>query len=218
MSGTMVKKKYKPLGVNVNPAAEEAVVDLLANVFNGIAFMDPETVRHNVELGCEGGMPRADRSIRAELANYFITHSCIVLMGMVTNGDFRGMVMEAVATEIALDDEPEEEVRRAREAMSEGVGPLPASKGNYVVDLSKYDDGLYRKLSGMLADSIAKAAEFENEIDAAAAELSTEDKDAIGFCASNFMYLIRAVAKNRVFAELVKSTIKSVQDSLDMYF
>lgn len=202
-------------GVYADPAAEEAVVTILATMFNGIGYMVPQTVRKNVELACEGGMSRQDRSIRGELANYCLNHSAIIVMGLVTNADFRAMVADAVALEIAYDEEEDaEEKARIRNAMSEGVGPVPSSQGNYIIDLSTYKDSLYRTLAGMLAKSVEKGQPYEDEINEAALNLTDEEKDVIGFIASNFMYLIRAFAKNRVFTGCVKSTVHKVEETL----
>ena len=176
--------------------------------------MEPSTVRHNVELACEGGMPRDDRSIRAELANYLMSHFSLLYIGLIINKEFRDTFVEAVSVEIALDDKDEEFVNNIRKDMQDGRPKT--SKGNYVINLSSYNEKVYQKLNGKLAESFDKVIQFNDAITEIAADLTDEECSEIGFVASNFMYLIRAFAKNPLFANYAKSVLHTVQEQLDV--
>ena len=200
--------------VNVNPSAEAAVVELLANVFTSISYIDASTVRRNIELASEGGMSKFDRSIRVELANYLISHFSLIFVGLIVNKDFRDTFMEAVSVEMALDGKNEAFVAKIRDEMTENLPKV--SKGNFVLDFSAYNDNIYKKLNTKLSRSFDKISEFDATLDQFASELSDEDKINIGYCVSNFMYVIRAFAKNQLFSNYVKSVVHSVQEQLDI--
>lgn len=200
--------------VFVNDVAELAVVKLVSTIFSDVAYMEPSTVRHNVELACEGGMSREDRSIRAELANYLMSHFSLLYIGLIINKEFRDTFVEAVSVEIALDDKDEEFVNNIRKDMQDGRPKT--SKGNYVINLSSYNEKVYQKLNGKLAESFDKVIQFNDAITEIAADLTDEECSEIGFVASNFMYLIRAFAKNPLFTNYAKSVLHTVQEQLDI--
>ena len=70
--------------VYVDAIAEAAVIDMLASIFNGIAYIDADTVRYNIERACEGGFAREDRSISMELADWLMYNFSLI----VVNGRF----------------------------------------------------------------------------------------------------------------------------------
>lgn len=198
--------------INVNATTEAAVVELLANIFDNIAILDSETVRRNIELATEDGMPKSDRAIRVELANYLMNHFSLIFVGLIVNQDFRDTFMEAVSVEMALDSKDELFVANIRTEMLDGK--QRTSKGNFVLNFSHYNDGIYKKLNARLSDSFTKIEDFDGTINQFIEELSDDSKLDIGYCVSNFMYLIRAFAKNQLFAKYVKSVVKSVQEQL----
>ena len=206
------------LDVNVDPLAEEAVVTLIASMFSDIAIMSPETVRKNIELACEGGMSEKDRSIRAELANYVINHFAYIIMGMVANEEFRGMIFDAVLTEIGLDGEPQDFIDEIRRDMSRDIRPSKPSKGKYVIDLSGYDDKLFKAISDRFSRSLEKMAQFDDEMSECVDGLTDEEREQIGFCISNFMFAFRALSQNPLFASCLKGTIRAVEETVDKYF
>lgn len=200
--------------VNVNETAEAAVVDLLANIFNGIAYMDPDTVRYNIERASDGGFAVEDRSIRMELANWLMSHFSLIFVGLLVNKDFRDTFMEAVSVEIALDDRPADFVMSIREEMKD---PKPReSKGNFVLNFGEYNDSIYRKVNAKIANSFEKITPFNDAIDKLVADLSEDDMIDIGYCISNFAYLVRALSLNGLFATYVKSVVHSVQQNLEI--
>ena len=133
--------------IKVDDVTEVAVVELLSNIFNSIAYMDPETVRRNLELGSEGGMSEQDRSIRMELGNYLMSHFSLIFIGLIVNQDFRDTFMEAVSVEIALDGKDADFVKKIRSEMKDDK--VRDTKGNFVLNFSSYNDKIYRKINGM---------------------------------------------------------------------
>lgn len=199
--------------VKVDPIAEAAVVELIANVFNGVGYMDADTVRHNIELATEGGLSKSDRAIKVELANYLLSHFSLIFVGLIVNAEFRDTFKEAVSVEIALDGKSNEFVQKIRREMNEGEY-LGESKGSFVINLSRYNDSIYKKLNGKLSLSFSKITQFDDTVSMLIDELTEDDKISIGFCASNFMYLYRAFAKNLLFANYVKTVVSNVQGTL----
>lgn len=196
--------------------AENAVTELISVVFSNIAYMDPETVRSNMELASEYGMSKSDRSIKVDLANYLLSHFSLIYTGLIVNSDFRDTVVEAVAVEIALDSKPSGFVQQIRSDMQNNKSFVSDRKGIYVINLSRYSDSIYKKINAKLFDSFDKVRKFDKAIDYATDNLEDDAKIRIGFCVSNFMYLIRAFSKNPLFTRYVKTIIHSVQHQLGL--
>ena len=194
-----------------NVLAEAAVIELLTNTFDGVAFMDPDAVRQNIVFA-SGGFSKDDRSMRMELANYLLAHFAVIYAGLVINDDFRNTFMEAVSVEVALDSETPEFVQSVRSEMAD-KNPRE-SRGDFVVDLSRYDDSAYRNINAKLSSSFGKVVRFGSSIDNFAAMLSDDAMIDIGYCVSNFMYAFRAFSKNAAFAGYVKSVVHSVENTL----
>ena len=207
----------KTTGIDVNPETEASVINILATIFNPISYMEPSTVRYNIERGCPGGMSKDDRSMRVELGNFIINHFAVIYFGLIANDVFRESIKEAVSVEIALDDKDEAFIADIRKSMKyEEEKQTKPSKGNYVVNFSAYNDDFYRKFNEKLLASFEKTSAFDDVIDDMARELKQDDLLDIGFIASNFMYLYRAVAKNEVFAHYIKSVVHSVEKELGL--
>ena len=199
--------------IKVDKVAEAAVVGLLSDVFDSIAYLDAETVRKNVELAA-GGMSKYDRSIRMELGNYLMSHFALIFVGLIVNADFRNTFMEAVSVEITLDNKDSEFVSKIRGEMKDDK--IRDSKGNFVIDFSSYNDKVYRKINGKLSDSFGRVSAFNTTIDTFITELTEDDMLDIGYCISNFMYLIRAFSKNALFTNYVKAVVHKVQSQLEI--
>lgn len=202
--------------VKVDPIAEAAIVELLSNLFNDVAYMDADTVRHNIELATENGMSKSDRSIRVELANYLLSHFSLIFVGLVVNEEFRETFKEAVSVEIALDNKDEAFVKNIRSEMQDGESS--PSKGNFVVNFGVYNDNIYRKLNGKLSSSFDKITQYDDTMSELIDDLTDDEMIGIGFCVSNFMYLIRAFAKNPLFANYVKTVVHNVQNTLGIKY
>ena len=202
-------------GVEVNPETEVSVINLLATVFNPIAYMEPSTVRYNMELACPGGMSKEDRSMRMELGNYLINHFSVIYFGLIANGVFREAIKEAVSVEIALDEKDADFVADIRKNMKYDDGkPAKPSKGNYTLNFSAYNDDFYRKFNEKVLASFEKTTAYDDVIDEMAHELEQDDLLDIGFIASNFAYAYRAFSKNETFAHYIKSVVHSVETEL----
>ena len=93
-------------------------------------------------------------------------------------------------------------------------GKVKPSKGNFVVNFGAYNEKVYKKLNGKLADSFDSVVQFNDAITAIAADLGEKERSEIGFVSSNFMYLIRAFSKNHLFTNYTKSVIHTVQEQL----
>ena len=187
-------------------------IDMLASIFNGIAYIDADTVRYNIERACEGGFAREDRSISMELADWLMYNFSLIFVGLISNKDFRETIMEAVSIELTLDDRPDDFVASIREDMNEGKAL--ESKGNLVINFGAYSDKIFKIVNAKLADSFEKVSEYYDTIDNMSTELSEDDMIDIGYCVSNFAYLIRALSKNNLFTVYVKSVIGSVKQQL----
>lgn len=216
----MANDTTKPVGaadIHVDPISEEAVVKMIAQMFNPIAYMEPEALQKNIRLACNGGFSKKDRSIRAELANYLISHFSLLMMGLVSNAQFRNMLRDAVAMEQALESEDAQFVEEARADMARDI-PKVASKGSFVLNLSSYNDKVFRNLNSRFSASLERAAEYDDEISRLARDLDDESMSTIGYIVCNFMYLFRAFAQNPTFTSCVKSTFSDVQHQLGLTF
>lgn len=200
--------------VHVDSGAEAVIIELLSNIFDDVAYMDPATVRQNIELATSGGFSKSDRSIRAGLANYLISHFALIYTGLVVNKEFRETFKDAVDLEICFDNVSPYEKASIRNTMSDGK-PV-SSKGSFVIDTGRYSDSVYKKLNEKLSLSFSKLTKHDETISQAINDLSDDDKIIIGFCVSNFMYLIRAFDKNSTFKNYVRYIIESVSQTLNV--
>lgn len=192
--------------IHVNAVTEDMIaMGVIDTMFNDIAYLDPETVRHNLELGCEGGMNKSDRAISSDLALYLMRHFGFIYMGLISNEQFRMLFREAVEEEMTLDDVSEETLRTIRKDMAKGETLF--GKAKFVINFSKYDEKTWNTFSHMFAESLDAIQPWHKEVDELTNELDDDAKIEIGFCISNFMYLIRAFSKNPAFANTVKEII-----------
>ena len=130
---------------NVNVVAENAVVTLLDNLFKDIAYIDVTTVRRNIGYASEGGMTKEDRMIRVETANYFMKHFAVVYLGLVINAELRDEFIKAIQLEMGIDNISEADRKKYRAQMKPDEEDM--SKGNYLIDLSSYNDAVYTKIN-----------------------------------------------------------------------
>lgn len=198
---------------NVSIVAETAVVTLLDNLFRDIAYLDVTTVRHNIGLASEGGMVKTDRLIRSDTANFFMKHFAVVYLGLVISDDFRQEFIKAIQLEMNLDNVSAAKKEFFRNQMR--ADDDSAVKSNYLVDLSSYNDDVYKKVNKKLFLSLQSMAEFDDGFDAFSAKLSQNDMINIGFIASNFMYLLRAFGKNYLFVDYVRTFVHSVESTIE---
>lgn len=198
---------------NVNVVAENAVVTLLDNLFKDIAYIDVTTVRRNIGYASEGGMTKEDRMIRVETANYFMKHFAVVYLGLVINAELRDEFIKAIQLEMGIDNISEADRKKYRAQMKPDEEDM--SKGNYLIDLSSYNDAVYTKINKKILLSMQSMAEFDDGFDAFSSKLTQNDMINIGFIVSNFMYLLRAIGKNQLFVNYVKEVVHNVEAVLE---
>lgn len=199
---------------NVNVVSEQHVVSLFDKLFDSVAYIDPEILRHNIGLASEGGMSHADRAIRLELANYLMSHFAYIYAGFIIDYRFRDTFIEAIQLEILLDSVDSNQKEAIRKEMATNSPSKKPSKGNYVVNLAVYNESASDKINEKIYKGFEAFKPYADAIDMLAMRLTQRDKIEIGFCVSNFMYCIRALAKNAKFADYVKFMIKQVETSL----
>ncbi len=182
----------------MNKETEEAVVTLIANVFNAIAFMNPETVRHNMEMGSEGGFAKEYRTISKSLADYMLENFSIFFICLVVNKDYRETLIKSIDIEMTRDELGDDFVNGVLAKMDPcefiwDFDNMVNSSDSCVIDFSKpYNDALYKEINGILADSFEKIEQYNPLMDVIIGNLSDDDLLDIGYIVSNFMYLIRA--------------------------
>lgn len=196
----------------VDVIAEIATVEILSNIFNHIAYMDAETVRENIEMACYGGFEPSDRTIPKEVGDWIMDNFSLIFLGLIVNQDFRDAMMEAVSVEIGLEERDDGFIKRIRDEM--GSSENLEGMDNYLIDLGRYSDDMYRYINGRLADSFGKITDFGETVDIMISELSEDDMIDIGFCVSNFMFLLRAFAQNGVFREYIKTVVETVSKTI----
>ncbi len=196
----------------VNESAESAMVRLLFTLFDGVAYLDPETVRFNIERGTPYCFSKNDRTINSAIADYLLSNFAWIFLGLVANSDFRDVFVKAVSIEISLDELDRNKVKQIRRDMKSG--DINRSKENYIIDFSYYDVSAFRRITSKLRRSFEYINQYTDTIDGFAWELNEDERLDIAFCVSNFMYLIRAFAKNETFFSYVRSVLDSVMEEL----
>lgn len=199
----------------LNPAAETAVVNLLSDFFSSVLALDLDSVHTNILLGCPGGFSEADRSIRIELGDYIMSHFSLIFTGLIVNPDFRETFFNAVELESALMEENTDTVSEIRQELIERE-PVHESKGNYVIDFSKYNDMIYHQVNNKLVNSFERFRGYESALEDFADALTEDDRAQISFVISNFMLLFRAFAQNGRFSDYVKEVLHVVQSDLNI--
>jgi len=200
--------------VEADVYAETAVIQLLSDIFLGIAYFDVDTMQKNVSLACAGDAPEDLRTIKVEVANYLLSNFGVMFMGLIINEDFRDTFVEAVSIEIALDNKDPEFIKGIRKSMASKFDK--PSKGNFVVNLGNFNENIYRKVTSKISDSFKRVEKYNDAIDSLANELDERAMMDIGFCFSNFMYLFRAFSKDPVFFDYTRKVIRSVKDTLSL--
>jgi hypothetical protein len=211
-----MKNTKSDLDVYVDHCAEEDMIDILANLFNRVAFMDPYAVRYNMELA-SGAMSLEDRTMDAEFLDYFIDNFCIIFYGLICNDTFRDAVVEAVSVEILLDEKDRDFVQNIRQDMKDDRMNSFCMGDRYTLDFSTYDECEFQRLRTRLIHSFEMIEDrFGDALDDTAYEFAErEDKMLeLGFISSNFAYLYRAINYNQTFAHYIMSVLGSVKAEL----
>ncbi len=192
--------------------AEIAVVELLSNLFDGVAYLDIEVVKRNIELSCAGNSDSYDRTISKKRANFVLKHMGVIYLSLLLNEEFRDTLTEGVSIELAFDKIPKEEVEEYRKALLKK--PHDPAEPMFVIDLSKFDDNIYRALNKTLSESFDAVSAYDEGIEEVYDEMTEDAYMKIGFVFSNFFYLIRGLSHNDVFYKWVQDVIKGIEEEL----
>ncbi len=198
--------------VKCDVTAELAIKAILKNVFEGVAYLDQDTIENNIALACKGGMSEADRSIRFGLANYLMNHLGFIYLGLIVNAGFREAFKDAVSIEMGIKGLSEVEEAEIRTELKSGKNYK--NEGHFTIDLSRFNESIFVKVNEQIGHSFMPLFDYGDEIDEYIDALTDDDIIENGFCVSNFMYLIRAFSKNEIFAEYVKSVTYDVEGNL----
>lgn len=196
---------------------ENAVVHMLATLFNDTAYMTPEDVRHNIQALSEGGFSETDRTCNTNTINYLISRFSLIFAGLLSNKEFRQAFIDAISMEQNLEDQSEEDQKQIRGDM-QAIKVKNAGVATTVINFSHYDDEAFKKLNSKLFESFNKLDGYDDALDEIIDKQSSEAKEEFGFIVSNFAYLIRAFDKNTIFFAYVSSVLKSVQQSMNLEF
>ena len=201
----------------VNQEFEGRMVRLFVDLFNPIAYMSPEVMHHNFELlSGTVGSTIEDRKIPMPLADYLLEHASTFYMGLITNDIFRNAVLEAVVIEMALEEKNEEFVQEVRYSMMHINEQYADEIGAYTIDSSRFDKSRFDWFINRLAESFQRTEDFEDAENEMISGLLDEERINNGYIISNFAYLLRAFAKNQVFAHYVRIVIDGVEQKLEI--
>lgn len=204
--------------VTVDELAENAVVQLLAGLFNDVAYMTAADVRHNIQCMTKGGFSPEDRTCKSNVVNYLVSRFSLIFVGLLSNKEFREAFRDAIIMEQNLEDQAPEKQKEIRSDMNTVQMKTPAQAVDMVFDFSRYNEALYQKINTKLLDSFNKMDGYDDAIDEIIRHQTTECKDEIGYIVSNFAYLIKAFDKNMVFFAYVSSVLKHVQASMGLEY
>lgn len=202
----------------VDELAENAVVQLLAGLFNDVAYMTAGDVRHNIQCMSEGGFSAEDRTCKSNVVNYLISRFSLIFVGLLSNKEFREAFLDAIAMEQNLEDQTPEKQKEIRRDMNTVQMKTSAQSVDMVFNFSRYDEALYQKINAKLLDSFNRMDGYDDAIDEMIRHQTPECKDEIGAIVSNFAYLLKAFDKNMVFFAYVSSVLKHVQASMGLEY
>lgn len=199
--------------VKVDPVAESVVTVFLDTFFNDCALLDVSTVQTNMSLLCDGAWRKSDRAISVSLGDKMLKDFSIIYLGFISSHDFRDEVKTAIYAEMGLEGQTKEYIADVRKMMSEGQ-PAKQEQSYYVINLAVNNGKVVDKLADQFAVSFDRIVPFEEQISMLTDELTYEERADIGFCISNFAYLIRALSKNPMFAAYVCNIIDNVTETI----
>ena len=202
----------------VDSLSENAVVQMLAGLFNDVAYMIPEDVRHNIQCLSEGGFPVEDRTYKSSVINYLLSRFSLVFVGLLSNHEFRQAFIDAIAMEQNLEDQTPEHQAEIRADMNTVKIKNADASPRMVVNFSHYNDNVFKKINAKMLDSFNKLDGYDNAIDDMIKHQTEDCKDEFGFIVSNFAYLIRAFDKDTVFFAYVSGVLKHVQNTMGLEY
>lgn len=197
-----------------NVYSELFVAKILPVLFDSnIAYLDAESVKLNLALATPSGWSEEDRSIRAGLVNYLLNNFGYIRYVLIQDSDLRKLFVDCVKSEIELDLQDDNEYIAFVRAKDMDVDDHSNEK-MFVIDLSSYNSKIANKIVEKVKSALMSVENLDYFIDYYTNELTEEDRVDIGFCVSNFMYLIRAFANNVRLSQAVKSVVRDVRESV----
>ena len=187
-----------------NVLSENAILEILKTYFEGVGDLCEDMLRANVEKASAGGFSEEDRSIPVEMAVYILEHFAVIYSALIHNEGIRDIFVEAINIEQMLDEVDEASAEKIRNKLC-GPRDQEGEEEYVVINLGIYDDDIYRMISRIIENSFIryKRIASDKETVYACKKLSDKDREDIGFCICNFMYLIRAFAKQQSFSDKV---------------
>ncbi len=196
-----------------NVYSELFVAKILPVLFDSnIAYLDAESVKLNLALAIPSGWSEEYRSIRAGLVNYLLNNFGYIRYGLIQDSDLRKLFVDCVRSEIELDLQDDDTYVAFVRAKDMDVDNH-SGKNMFVIDLSSYDSKIANKIVEKITSALKSVESLDYFIDYYTNELTEKDRVDIGFCVSNFMYLIRAFANNVHLSQAVKSFVRDVRES-----
>ena len=202
----------------VDDLSENAIVQMLAGLFNDVTYMIPEDVRHSIQCMSEGGFSVEDRTYKTSVINYLISRFSLIFVGLLSNHEFRQAFIDAIAMEQNLEDQTPEQQAEIRADMNTVKIKNAESSPRMVVNFSHYNDSVFKKINAKLLESFNKMDGYDDAIDDMINHQTEDCKDEFGYIVSNFAYLIKAFDKDTVFFAYVSSVLKHVQNTMGLEY
>lgn len=184
----------------------------LRSSFSDIGIVSNTMMDDNIKLGCPGNASKANRAIDKDTADLLLDNIFYLLFALMRDEDFREQFQDSIGTEIGLEGSSDWCVKDARAKMNRDKPSGKAPK--YIIDLSVYNEAVADKISRIISNSFYNAEVYKEEFNDLVGELTRNNTLTIGFSASNFMYLIRALDKNYSFRCMVINEIEKVKNEL----
>ncbi|MCR5421719.1 MAG: hypothetical protein K6E98_12025 [Lachnospiraceae bacterium] len=185
-----------------------AIETVLTELFPpDIAFLDFDVLSHNINLGKSDGMSEYDRSIDLKTFDYILDNYGWLFVSLINQSAIRTLCVNAVVAEIKIDEY--------------GLDTENAREDNYddimTVDLSNYNETVLKQICSRIVKSLDEIENYVDFIDMLVLSLTEDDKISIGFCISNFMYLFRAFAQNKMFVKYIKEYEECIRNHIKEY-
>lgn len=201
-----------PLSESAGADAVPEFVSVMREMVGGFANLSDEVIAKNIKLASNGGMSNEDRTISFECADFLLSNFGVIVMGLVCDNQFKTTFMEALLTELQIDDQTPEVRDKVRKEMH---ADLPyESQGSIIIGLTTFVPAVQQDFMNKIQASFDALDEYADEFDKTAAQMSDEDKTEYGFIFSNFMYLIRAFTHNNAFMSYVITVVEKVKSLL----
>ncbi len=203
------------MDASVNGYAELFVLKLLNILFQDIADLDSDMIKQNMHLATSDGFSENDRSIRVDLAKYLLQNFGYFRHMLITCENVRKACVFYIQREMDADGYSDEDLYALR--MREFDFRYDGTEDVYVVNLSRYDVKMADDIKNTLIIAMESTSALDESDTKDILSLTEKDRMFIGYCASNFMYFIRALAKNYTLIDIVERGVARWQDYFNKY-